>query len=106
MLDVCRAAPKTAAKRDAIVSKALPMEVAMLADEGAFIGGVALTMTAITLLVSNWAQHSSSTSNAAAQAGPAGKQQQSPQYRVLVLGRCDVFWEAGGMTRGALYGML
>jgi len=28
----------------------------MLADEGAFIGGVALTMTAITLLVSN--QHS------------------------------------------------
>jgi hypothetical protein len=27
------------------------MEVAMLADEGAFIGGVALTMTAITLLV-------------------------------------------------------
>jgi hypothetical protein len=30
------------------------MEVAMLADEGAFIGGVALTMTAITLLVSNW----------------------------------------------------
>lgn len=48
----CRAAPKTAARRDAIVSKALPMEVAMLADEGAFIGGVALTMTAITLLVS------------------------------------------------------
>lgn len=47
-----RAAPKTAAKRDAIVSKALPMEVAMLADEGGFIGGVALTMTAITLLVS------------------------------------------------------
>lgn len=47
-----RAAPKTAAKRDAIVAKALPMEVAMLADEGAFIGGVALTMTAITLLVS------------------------------------------------------
>jgi hypothetical protein len=51
-----RAAPQTAAKRDAIVSKALPMEVAMLADEGAFIGGVALTMTAITLLVSNWSQ--------------------------------------------------
>lgn len=48
----CRAAPKTAAKRDAIVSKAVPVEVAMLADEGGFIGGVALTMTAITLLVS------------------------------------------------------
>lgn len=47
---VARAAPKTAAKRDAILAKALPMEVAMLADEGAFIGGVALTMTAITLL--------------------------------------------------------
>lgn len=29
------------------------MEVAMVADEGAFIGGVALTMTAITLLVSS-----------------------------------------------------
>lgn len=51
-----RAAPKIAARRDAVVSKALPMEVAMVADEGAFIGGVALTMTAITLLVSN--QHS------------------------------------------------
>lgn len=60
---MCRAAPKTAAKRDAIVSKALPMEVALLADEGAFIGGVALTMTAITLLVSNWLQHSSCISN-------------------------------------------
>jgi len=47
---VVRAAPKTAARRDAVVSKALPMEVAMVADEGAFIGGVALTMTAITLL--------------------------------------------------------
>ena len=30
----------------------------MLADEGAFIGGVALTMTAITLLVSNWSLRS------------------------------------------------
>jgi hypothetical protein len=47
-------AAQTAAKRDAIVPKAVPVEVAMLADEGAFIGGVALTMTAITLLVSVW----------------------------------------------------
>eukprot|EP00878_Enallax_costatus_P000540 GHUV01000635.1.p2 GENE.GHUV01000635.1~~GHUV01000635.1.p2 ORF type:complete len:120 (+),score=25.18 GHUV01000635.1:51-362(+) len=47
---VIRAAPKVAAKRDVIVAKALPMEIAMIADEGAFIGGVALTMTAITLL--------------------------------------------------------
>eukprot|EP00879_Flechtneria_rotunda_P000173 GHRR01000244.1.p3 GENE.GHRR01000244.1~~GHRR01000244.1.p3 ORF type:complete len:105 (+),score=26.29 GHRR01000244.1:152-466(+) len=45
-----RAAPKVAAKRDAIVAKALPMEVAQLAEEGGFIGGVALTMVAITLL--------------------------------------------------------
>eukprot|EP00775_Hariotina_reticulata_P000777 gene777-1090_t len=45
-----RAAPKVAARRDAVVANAVPMEVAMLADEGAFIGGVALTMTAITLL--------------------------------------------------------
>jgi hypothetical protein len=35
------------------VTKALPMEVAMVAGEGAFIGGVALTMTAITLVVSS-----------------------------------------------------
>jgi hypothetical protein len=48
----CRAAPKPAARRQEVVSKAVPVEVAMLADEGAFIGGVALTMTAITLLVS------------------------------------------------------
>ncbi|KIZ05084.1 Cytochrome b6-f complex subunit 7, chloroplastic [Monoraphidium neglectum] len=42
-----KAAP---ASRAATVTKALPMEVAMVAGEGAFIGGVALTMTAITLV--------------------------------------------------------
>jgi hypothetical protein len=35
-----------------VATKAVPMEVAQLADEGGFIGGVALTMCAITLLVS------------------------------------------------------
>lgn len=45
------AAPSAAPRRDAIITKALPMEVAMVADEASFIGGVALTMTAITLLV-------------------------------------------------------
>lgn len=34
------------------MTKALPMEVATVAGEGAFIGGVALTMCAITLVVS------------------------------------------------------
>jgi hypothetical protein len=43
-----KAAP---ASRTAPVAKALPMEVAQLAGEGAFIGGVALTMCAITLVV-------------------------------------------------------
>jgi hypothetical protein len=56
LLNVCRAAPKQiVAKRD-VTSRVLPMEVAMVADEGAFIGGVALTMTAITLLVSSSAE--------------------------------------------------
>lgn len=42
----------------------------MLADEGAFIGGVALTMTAITLLVSlHPLQHSSRLASSAAVVG-------------------------------------
>lgn len=49
----CRAAPKQIANKRDVTSRVLPMEVAMVADEGAFIGGVALTMTAITLLVSS-----------------------------------------------------
>jgi hypothetical protein len=47
-----RAARKAAPASRAIVTKALPMEVAQVAGEVAFIGGVALTMTAITLVVS------------------------------------------------------
>eukprot|EP00882_Tetradesmus_deserticola_P000349 GHRQ01000384.1.p2 GENE.GHRQ01000384.1~~GHRQ01000384.1.p2 ORF type:complete len:100 (+),score=42.12 GHRQ01000384.1:92-391(+) len=47
---VSRAAPKQIANKRDVTSRVLPMEVAMVADEGAFIGGVALTMTAITLL--------------------------------------------------------
>ena len=39
-----------ARRASSTVTKALPMEVAQIAGEGAFIGGVALTMTAITLL--------------------------------------------------------
>jgi hypothetical protein len=50
---MCRAAPKQIANKRDVTSRVLPMEVAMVADEGAFIGGVALTMTAITLLVSS-----------------------------------------------------
>jgi hypothetical protein len=61
MFNVRRAAPKQiVAKRD-VTSRVLPMEVAMVADEGAFIGGVALTMTAITLLVSSNARRYCST---------------------------------------------
>jgi hypothetical protein len=49
------------------------MEVAMLADEGAFIGGVALTMTAITLLVSlQHLQHDSRLRSSAAVASVGG----------------------------------
>lgn len=52
-----RAAPvQKQSQRKAIVAKALPMEFAQLADEGGFIGGVALTMCAITLLVSGAAR--------------------------------------------------
>lgn len=52
----CRAARKAApTSRASTVAKALPMEVAQLAGEGAFIGGVALTMCAITLVVSKTA---------------------------------------------------
>lgn len=47
-----RAARKaTVAPARKVATKAVPMEVAQLADEGGFIGGVALTMCAITLLV-------------------------------------------------------
>ena len=48
-----RSAARKAApvSRAATVAKALPMEVATIAGEAAFIGGVALTMSAITLVV-------------------------------------------------------
>jgi hypothetical protein len=48
----CRAARKAAAPASKVATKVTPVEVAQLAGEGEFIGGVALTMFAITLVVS------------------------------------------------------
>jgi hypothetical protein len=45
-------AQQPAARGASVATRAAPVEVAQLASEAGFIGGVALTMTAITLLVS------------------------------------------------------
>jgi hypothetical protein len=67
----CRAAAKAApASRTRTVAKVAPVEVAQVAGEAGFIGGVALTMCAITLLVSLH-QESKSTHNYVALQGLA-----------------------------------
>lgn len=43
---------KPAVRGASVATRVAPVEIAQLAGEAGFIGGVALTMTAITLLVS------------------------------------------------------